>query len=72
MSNFPERLRSARKLNNATQKQVAGALSIPEQAYQKYEYGRVEPKYTVIIKLCSYFNVSVDYLLGLSDNPKKW
>lgn len=69
MSKFPERLKTIRKVQKVTQKQIAEGISITEALYQKYEYGKTKPNYEVIIKLCNYFNVSADYLLGLSDNP---
>ncbi len=39
--------------------------------YQRYEYGTRKPTSDIIIKLCNYFNVSADYLLGLSDDPTR-
>ena len=68
---FPERLKEARKLRVTTQKQVAEGIQVTESQYQKYEHGKVKPGYDIIIKLCQYFNVSADYLLGLSDNPER-
>jgi len=68
---LPERLRSARSITSTTQKQVAEGISIAESAYQRYERGASKPSYEMIIKLCNYFNVSSDYLLGLSDNPER-
>lgn len=70
MSTFPERLIEIRKQYNLTQKQIADGINVKESQYQKYEYGYNKPRYDVIIKLCSYFNVSSDYLLGLSDDHK--
>ena len=69
MTNFPERLKEVRKSKNFTQKQVAEGVGISANHYQFYEYGKNEPSYVLIIKLCQYFNVSADYLLGLSDEP---
>ena len=68
---FHERLVEIRKSQGITQKQVADALGIKEQTYQRHEYGKNELKELTIIKLCNYFNVSADYLLGLSDDPEK-
>ena len=64
---FNIRLKELRKLHNATQKQVAKAINLTERNYQDFEYGKIKPSYDTIIKLCEYFNVSSDYLLGLSD-----
>ena len=71
MSNFPTRLKEIRKTQKVTQRQVADGINIAERLYQNYEYGKTEPIYTIIIKLANYFNVSSDYLLGLSDNPER-
>jgi len=71
MTSFPERLKEIRKLKKVTQKQIADGIGASEAQYQKYEYGYNKPSYDVIIKLCQYFCVSADYLLGLSDNPER-
>ena len=54
-----------------TQKQVANALGITEQSYQRYEYGKVIPSATVLISLADFYNVSLDYLVGRSDIPER-
>lgn len=66
---FSERLKDTRISSSSTQKQVAIAIEIPESQYQKYEHGKIKPSFDGIIKLCNYFNVSANYLLGLSDEP---
>ncbi len=71
MLNFPTKLKETRIKNKYSQKQVAEGIGISETLYQKYEYGKTKPAYDVIIKLCNYFNVSADYLLGLSDDPTR-
>lgn len=54
-----------------TQKQVADGLGIAEQAYQRYEYGKITPSATVLIALADFYNVSLDYLVGRSDDPAR-
>lgn len=54
-----------------TQKQVADGLGISEQAYQRYEYGKIVPSALVLIALADYFDVSLDYLVGRSDVKKR-
>ncbi|MCL2853537.1 MAG: helix-turn-helix domain-containing protein [Defluviitaleaceae bacterium] len=49
---------------------MAKLLGCTEQHYQRFEYGKVTPNAIVIGKLADYFEVSTDYLLGRSDNPK--
>lgn len=69
MSNLSERLRSCRKSKNKTQKDIATLLNISERAYQHYELNDREPPLSNIIAIADYFDVSIDYLVGRSDNP---
>ena len=66
---FSERLKELRNLKTITQKQLAIEIGMSETGYQHYERGTREPSLTNIVKLAKYFEVSSDYLLGLSDNP---
>ena len=68
---FAERLVQLRKENNITQKQLAKELSVSEVGVQNYEGERRKPAFDVLIALADYFNVSLDYLVGRSDNPKR-
>ena len=67
MSEFSDKILNLRKLYKVTQKQVAIGTDISERLYQSYEYGTRIPHCENLIKLCRYFNVSADYLLGLTD-----
>ena len=71
MSAFPDRLKKVRKAKGVTQKAMAEYLGITEQAYQKYEYALREPNHETTIRLADFFDVSIDYLLGRSDNPRR-
>ena len=71
MLDFPSRLKDLRIKKSLTQKAVADVLEMPEQSYQRYELNLRKPNYEVIIKLANCFDVSADYLLGLTDNPKR-
>lgn len=64
-----EALKNFRKNLGLTQKQVASAIGVAETAYQRYEYGKVVPSATVLIDIAESFNVSIDYLVGRTDNP---
>lgn len=68
LSNALKRFRKAYKV---TQKQAAVAANVSERNYQDYEYGKVIPSATVLIALADYFDVSLDYLCGRSDNPER-
>ena len=65
-----EAFRRFRKYAKITQKQAAQAAGVAERLYQSYEYGKVVPSATVIITLANYFDVSLDFLVGRTDNPE--
>lgn len=68
---FNEHLRQIRQNQNRTQKETAAAVGIGESNYQGWEYGKVKPGFDSLIALADYFNVSIDYLVGRSDNPTR-
>lgn len=63
-------LRRFRQDAGLKQEDVAVGIGIMRQAYQPYETGKVTPSASMIIKIATTFNVSADYLLGLSDEPR--
>ena len=68
---FQERLRLLRTEKGVSQKQVAEKLGITEVGYQNYEVGRRKPNFDIIPSIADFFNVSLDYLFGRSDNPAR-
>ena len=66
-----EALRRFRKSVKITQKQAAEVAGVAERVYQSYEYGKVIPSATVLIAIADYFDVSLDYLCGRSDDPAR-
>lgn len=70
MANLCDRLQHLKSEKNVLQKEIAKAINISLRSYQRYESGERKPDSDVLIKLSNYFDVSVDYLLGLSDNQK--
>ena len=66
-----KRIRELREDNDLTQKQLARELNCSQQVYSNYELGQRDIPTDILIKLSAYFNVSVDYILGLTNNPKK-
>ena len=68
MAAFGERLKELRTNKNITQKQFAKIIGIEERSYQRYENGNSTPNYNVLIFIADYYNVSLDYLTGRSDN----
>ena len=67
---FADKLKDLRKNKNVTQKQVAKAIGIAERNYRRLE-AENNPSVETTIKLAEYFQVSTDYLLGLTDNPER-
>ena len=70
MTGFHTRIKDFRRSIKLRQKQMAERLNICERAYQYYESGQREPSLDTISEISDTFNVSIDYLLGKSNNPK--
>lgn len=66
-----KRLRDLREDNDLTQKQIADILGTAREQYNKYELGKQEIPFHHAIALAKYYNVSLDYLAGLTDTPRK-
>lgn len=66
-----KRIRDLREDNDLTQKEVAKVLNCSQQVYSNYELGQRDIPTDVLIKLSFFYNVSTDYILGISDNRKK-
>ena len=67
MENFGERLKALRQDKGVTQKQLAEQISCAQSAIVYWETNRQEPTISALKKLCVFFEVSADYLLGLED-----
>ena len=65
-----ERLKELRKERSVRQEQVAVALDISMSAYCNYEQGKREPTASILVRMADYYDVSLDYLLGRSDERK--
>ena len=65
------RIRDLREDADIKQQTIASYLHIKQNSYSQYETGARMPPLDVLIKLADYYGVSVDYLLGLTDNPKR-
>ena len=70
MNEFPNRLRRLRERNRIKQCVLSELCGLNRNAIKRYERGEAEPTISTIISIADYFEVSVDYLLGLSDYPK--
>ncbi|MBQ7378939.1 MAG: helix-turn-helix transcriptional regulator [Clostridia bacterium] len=66
-----QRLRDLREDHDKKQEEIASVLGITRQQYQLYESGKREMPMHLFTVLARYYNVSLDYLAGLIDTPKK-
>lgn len=63
-------LKSIREDNDLKQKDIASYLNVSQNTYSQYETGVISLTAEVLIKLSDYYNVSIDYLLDRTNNPK--
>lgn len=71
MKNYVERIKELREDHDLTQSDIANFLQTTQQVYSRYEKGENEMPIRHLISLCSYYEVSADYILGFTDNPKR-
>ena len=64
-----KRIRDMREDRDLTQKEIADALKCSQQVYSNYELGQRDIPTDILINLSKFYGVSVDYILGLTDNP---
>ena len=64
-----KRIGDLREDKDLTQKQIAGELKIAPNTLSQYETGLRNIPNEILIKLAVLYNTSIDYLLGLTDNP---
>ncbi len=65
------RLRDLREDMDLTQDELVKRLGMHKTTYTNYEQGKREPPFELIIKLAKFYNVSIDYIAGLTDIPNK-
>lgn len=66
---FSQRLKKQRLLIGITQKSLATELQLASSTIWKYENARRFPRLIDLINIADYFNISIDYLLGRTNNP---
>ena len=66
------RIRDLRTDRDLNQQDVADYLGMSQTGYSKYEVGTHDIPTEVLIKLARFYNTSIDYLLGETDNPKRY
>ena len=64
-----QRIRDLREDHDLTQEQVAQILCVKQATYSRYESGAINVPVDVLIKLASFYQTSVYYILGLTNDP---
>ena len=67
---YYKRIRDLREDRDLTQTDIGKVLSCSQRVYSNYERGDIDIPTTTLIKIADFHNVSVDFLLGRTDNPK--
>ena len=65
------RIRDLREDLDKTQTEIAKMLGMSQTGYSKYETGENDIPTAILIKLANLYKVSIDYLLGQTDNPER-
>lgn len=68
---YRTRIRNVREDRDLTQAEVGQVLQKSQQGYNHIEAGRAELKIEDLIRLCKFYNLTADYLIGITDTPKK-
>ncbi len=66
---YTQRMRDLREDKDLKQEDVANFLSITRQQYQLYESGKRKLPIDLLKKLCKFYEVSADFILGLKNEP---
>lgn len=72
MDILQKRLKKCREETGLPQIRVAIYCDITERTYQNYELGIREPKVSILMRIARFYGVSIDYLVGLTDNPEPY
>ena len=69
---YRTRIRNIREDRDLTQSEIGKLLNKSQQGYNHIESGRAELKIDDLKKLCQFYNISADYLIGLTNTPKSY
>jgi len=72
MCNYRTRLKSIREDRDYTQSEIGKVIQKSQQGYSHIESGRAELKIDDLKKLCEFYNVSADYIIGLNDRMEPY
>ena len=66
------RIRDLREGKDLTQKQIGQVLNMSQTGYNQYEIGKNDIPTKILIELSKFYNTSVDYILGLTNEKKPY
>ncbi len=69
---YMERLKMLREQNEKLQKDIASVLNMKQQQYQRYENGTTEMSIGLLDILADYYNTSVDYIIGRTNEKRPY
>ena len=67
---FGNRIKSLRLSRSMTQEQLAQKLGVSAQAVSRWETGATYPDITMLPMIADFFDVSMDYIMGRTENPE--
>lgn len=67
-----QRIRDLREDKDLTQKQIGQLLNMSRTGYNQYEIGKNDVPTKILIELAKFYNTSIDYILGLTDERKPY
>ena len=67
-----KRIRDLREDRDLTQKQIGQLLNMSQTGYNQYEIGKNDVPTKILIELAKFYNTSIDYILGLTDEIKPY
>lgn len=67
---YRTRIKNVREDRDLTQSEIGKLLQKSQQGYNHIETGRAELKIEDLVKLCKFYNLTADYLIGITDEPK--
>lgn len=66
---YYQRIKDLREDQDLTQVQIGQILHMSQKQYSRYERGEREVPVHIVVELCRFYNVSADYVLGLTKTP---
>ena len=69
---YNEKLKALREDNDLNQTELGKLFNVNQITISQYKRGKRQPPIEILIKYAQYFHISLDYIVGLTDNPKPY